>query len=105
MLSPSLPHPLSHTHFSLTLSTYSNLYNHPTVISEHSFPKQQRQLSPISISKKTGVPLGVIPGPLTKQKPLKQGGQVFLCLFHSPSECWCVYNYDSVCVCVCVCVP
>ncbi|NXY91556.1 LTV1 protein, partial [Alcedo cyanopectus] len=37
------------------LSTYSNLYNHPTLIKEPSKPK------PIKISQKTGIPLHVLP--------------------------------------------
>ncbi|KXJ14785.1 Protein LTV1-like [Exaiptasia diaphana] len=38
------------------LSTYSNLYNHPTLIKEA--PKNKS----IKLSTKTGIPLGVIPG-------------------------------------------
>ncbi|XP_039563555.1 protein LTV1 homolog [Passer montanus] len=37
------------------LSTYSNLYNHPTLIKEPSKPK------PIKISQKTGIPLHILP--------------------------------------------
>ncbi|NXX76560.1 LTV1 protein, partial [Urocolius indicus] len=45
------------------LSTYSNLYNHPTLIKEPSKPK------PIKISQKTGIPLHILPqkGPTAKQ--------------------------------------
>ncbi|NWW94209.1 LTV1 protein, partial [Rhynochetos jubatus] len=37
------------------LSTYSNLYNHPTLIKEPSKPK------PIKVSRKTGIPLHILP--------------------------------------------
>ncbi|KAM6324128.1 protein LTV1 homolog [Aegotheles albertisi] len=45
------------------LSTYSNLYNHPTLIKEPSKPKQ------IKVSHKTGIPLHILPqkGPTAKQ--------------------------------------
>uniref|UniRef100_A0A6J0V5R8 Protein LTV1 homolog n=1 Tax=Pogona vitticeps TaxID=103695 RepID=A0A6J0V5R8_9SAUR len=45
------------------LSTYSNLYNHPKVIEVPQKPK------PIKVSKKTGIPLDVLPqrGPTAKQ--------------------------------------
>ncbi|KAK3749693.1 hypothetical protein QZH41_014975 [Actinostola sp. cb2023] len=38
------------------LSTYSNLYNHPTLI------KEMPKVKPIKLSSKTGIPLGVLPG-------------------------------------------
>ena len=52
---------VEHVHPS-TSSTYSNLYNHPTRITEpvDTIKKQ------IKLSRKTGIPLGVVPGPERK---------------------------------------
>ena len=53
-------------------STYSNLYNHPTKIVEPSDPLKKQ----IKLSKKTGIPLGAVPGPVPKElteTPSKKG--------------------------------
>jgi protein LTV1 len=52
------------------VSTYSTLYNHPSVISEKSVGKPRAQLEgKIQLSKKTGLPLGVLTEkPLSKKK-------------------------------------
>ena len=52
---------VEHVHPS-TSSTYSNLYNHPTRITEpvDTIKKQ------IKLSRKTGIPLGAVPGPERK---------------------------------------
>lgn len=48
------------------VSTYSNIYNRPTVISERLQPANQS----IKLSKKTGLPLGVLPDKLKSKKEL-----------------------------------
>ncbi len=52
------------------VSTYSTLYNHPSVISEKSVGKPKAQADgKIQLSKKTGLPLGVLAEkPLSKKK-------------------------------------
>ena len=75
-LSPAPFSPYTHTLSLLLtpslslLSTYSNLYNHPTKIEEPSSSASRHSLIPLS--RKTGLPLGAIPGPLSKEKPGKQ---------------------------------
>ena len=51
-----------------TCSTYSTLYNHPTKIVE-----PPRAGGKVKLSRKTGIPLGVIPGPLPKESVDKTG--------------------------------
>ena len=57
-------------------STYSNLYNHPTKIVEPSDPLKKQ----IKLSKKTGIPLGAVPGPVPKEMidPLTKTGIILL---------------------------
>ena len=71
-------HTRTHTHH----STYSNLYNHPTKIVEPS-SSRPKSTPTIALSKKTGIPLGTIPGPLTKDRPLKQS----MCIAHLAALC------------------
>ncbi|XP_064383556.1 protein LTV1 homolog isoform X2 [Halichondria panicea] len=52
------------------LSTYSNLYNHPTKIVEPGTPSVTREQ--IKLSSKSNLPLGVIPGSLPKERQPKQ---------------------------------
>lgn len=54
----------------LHCSTYSTLYNHPTRIVE---PRTARVSSEIKLSRKTGMPLGVIPGHLPKENHPSKG--------------------------------
>lgn len=53
-------------------STHSTLYNHPTRIVE---PRTRVSVGQgeIKLSRKTGMPLGVIPGPLPKENHPKKG--------------------------------
>lgn len=65
--------------FSLLPSTYSTLYNHPTRIVEPRTKASdggggggRNDGKEINLSRKTGMPLGVIPGPLPKENhPIK----------------------------------
>ena len=53
-------------------STYSTLYNHPTRITEHratNLPNGGK----IKLSRKTGIPLGVLPGLLPKENHPSRG--------------------------------
>ena len=64
----------------LLFSTYSNLYNHPTKIVEPSDPLKKQ----IKLSKKTGIPLEVVPGPVPKEvltePSTKKGNNITLLL-------------------------
>ncbi|KAK2141617.1 hypothetical protein LSH36_1068g00008 [Paralvinella palmiformis] len=51
------------------LSTYSTLYNHPQLIKE---PKNK----PIKLTKRVGIPAGVLPAPSLTRKQLEQPAQV-----------------------------
>lgn len=57
-------------------STYSTQYNHPTKIVEPTKVKVRtggNGEKEIRLSKKTGIPLGVIPGPLPKENHPSRG--------------------------------
>ena len=69
---------LSTVYFSMFLcfSTYSNLYNHPTKITEPTDSVKKQ----IRLSRKTGIPLGAVPGPLPKthNQPPNRGTCIML---------------------------
>ena len=72
-------------------STYSNLYNHPTKIVEptDSLKKQ------IKLSKKTGIPLGAVPGPVPKtliQPPTNKGAYLHVDFIPQPSAAFHVHG-------------
>ncbi len=55
--------------FVVLCSTYSTLYNHPTKIVE---PRSSTSVPKVKLSRKTGIPLGVIPGPTPKENITKK---------------------------------
>lgn len=60
---------------SFTSSTYSTLYNHPTRIVEPRATNFPNGGGKIELSRKTGIPLGVVPGSLPKENHPSRGGR------------------------------